>query len=94
MSYKINRFHYNHSANAWVTKLIFEKWLKELSELLTSENPNEHFVLLADNFAGHFVNYPSNITLKFMPPNSTSRTQPLDAGIIKAFKVLHIILYR
>ena len=67
MSYKINRFHYNHSANAWVTKLIFEKWLKELSELLTSENPNEHFVLLADHFAGHSVNCPSNITLKFMP---------------------------
>ena len=31
-------------------------------------------------------NEPINITVKFLPPNSTSILQPADAGIIRSFK--------
>ena len=48
---------------------------------------NRHVLLLLDNFSGHCVEYsPTNIELIFLPPNSTSKVQPLDGGIIKAFK--------
>ncbi|KAG0437237.1 Tigger transposable element-derived protein 6 [Dictyocoela muelleri] len=44
-------------------------------------------LLLLDNVSVHPKNlYLGNIELLFLPPNTTSRIQPLDQGIIKAFK--------
>ncbi|KAI1005203.1 hypothetical protein K3495_g3012 [Podosphaera aphanis] len=46
-----------------------------------------------DNFSAHVSAYQKiqqslshNVTVCWLPPNSTSRTQPLDQGIIRAFK--------
>lgn len=44
-------------------------------------------LLLLDNFAGHSIAYkPTNVRIEFLAPNMTSRIQPLDAGVIRAFK--------
>lgn len=44
-------------------------------------------LLLLDNFSGHGIAYdPTNVRIEFLAPNMTSRIQPLDAGIIRAFK--------
>ncbi|GBM48751.1 Tigger transposable element-derived protein 6 [Araneus ventricosus] len=45
-------------------------------------------LLFIDNCKAHF-NFTAlkNITVKFLPPNKTSKLQPLDQGIIRSFKV-------
>ena len=47
--------------------------------LLLVDNVSSHNPELKDKF--------SNIKVVFLPTNTTSRLQPLDAGIIKNFKV-------
>jgi hypothetical protein len=51
-------------------------------------------LLTMDNFSAHVTGIeihppPSNIRIKWLPPNSTSRTQPLDQGVIQNFKVYY-----
>lgn len=49
----------------------------------------EKVILFLDNVSSHspdFVGKFSNIKVVFLPKNTTSRLQPLDAGIIKNFK--------
>jgi len=75
-----------------MTSQIFEdfivKWDKELS------SSQRKILLLLDNFSGHKIDYiPSNIKFLFLMPNSTSKSQPLDAGIIKSFKDKYTSLY-
>ena len=43
-------------------------------------------LLLIDNCPAHPPVTASNVRLVFLPPNTTSRLQPCDAGIIRAFK--------
>ena len=43
-------------------------------------------LMLLDNFPAHVVDSTSNIKLAFLPPNQTSKVQPLDLGIIKVYK--------
>ena len=46
-------------------------------------------LLLIDNASSHHIQGLTlkNTVIKFLPPNTTSRLQPLDAGIIKTFKL-------
>lgn len=44
-------------------------------------------VLVLDNATSHSHSLTlSNVNLQFLPPNTTSKLQPLDLGIIRAFK--------
>ena len=47
--------------------------------------------MFVDNVATHSSRDHTliQVTVKFLPPNTTSKLQPLDAGIIKTFKSLH-----
>lgn len=46
---------------------------------------------MIDNFKGHDFDESTltNINVLFLPPNTTSKTQPLDAGLISVFKVYY-----
>jgi len=55
---------------------------------------NRKILFLVDNAPVHHINNPNlltNITVHYLPPNTTAHLQPADAGIINSFKVCIII---
>ena len=61
----------------------------ELRAYCHQENIDFKILLLVDNFSGHneaFTVESDYITVKFLPPNTTSLIQPMDQGIIRMFK--------
>ena len=80
--------HYYSSPKAWMTSEIMESVLTKINRKMEAANRN--ILLLMDNAPCHpesFVDSYSNIKIVFLPKNTTSRLQPLDAGIIRNFKV-------
>jgi uncharacterized membrane protein len=76
---------YITNMRAWMTKNIFEEYLLELNDTMIAAERN--ILLLLDNASVHRTDMQfSNITLNFLPKNTTSETQPLDQGIIRSFK--------
>lgn len=50
---------------------------------------NRYIILLVDNATCHIIDDPDkypHIRVHFLPPNTTAHLQPMDAGIIQAFK--------
>ena len=46
-------------------------------------------LLLVDNAGGHSVDlHHEGVQIEFLPPNTTSLLQPMDQGVIRAFKAL------
>ncbi|KAG0438188.1 Tigger transposable element-derived protein 6, partial [Dictyocoela muelleri] len=74
---------------AWMTASIFKSWLKNFNDFITAKSNSRKVLLLIDNATSHkyIPNQYENIKIVFIPPNSTSIIQPLDAGIIANFKV-------
>ncbi|KAI1003886.1 hypothetical protein K3495_g4332 [Podosphaera aphanis] len=85
MSGKQLGFYYRSNKKAWMTRELFPEWLMRFHEKIKKE---QRHVLLLDNAPSHISNGLdlSNVKIQFLPPNTTSRMQPLDAGIISAFK--------
>ncbi|GFR95908.1 tigger transposable element-derived protein [Elysia marginata] len=76
---------YRNSANAWMTGFLFKEWLYEWDNKLKIQD--RRVLLLFDNCTAHpAVDDLQMITLKFLPPNTTSLLQPMDMGVIKNFK--------
>jgi len=48
---------------------------------------NQKALIFLDNTPCHLEMELSNVKLVFLPPNTTTKTQPLDSGIIQNFKV-------
>lgn len=72
---------------AWMTSTIFVKWLKQHDQTLRRKHGN--IVMFLDNAPCHpqdVSDHLTNIKLVFLPPGTTSKTRPLDAGIIRCFK--------
>src|SRR2546423_14531105 len=76
-------FFYLSNKKAWITKDFFQKYLHRLNA-----HVGRKILLLIDNAPSHIwkhTDYP-NLEIMALPPNTTSKLQPLDAGIIAAFK--------
>lgn len=71
--------------NAWMTGELFREWLKWFGRHVGT---NRHIILLLDDFSRHAPgdSTPSNIRIVFLPPNTTSKLQPCDQGIIHTLK--------
>ena len=75
---------YESNRRAWMTRDIFVAWLKSLNNKFRRQN--RKILLFVDNCSAHPDIQLSNIKLKFLPPNTTSKLQPCDAGIIQTLK--------
>ncbi|XP_037520679.1 tigger transposable element-derived protein 6-like [Rhipicephalus sanguineus] len=77
---------YAFNKKAWMTRGLFSEWIRAWDAEL--EKSDRNICLLVDNCsAHHVVSQMKRIIVKFLPPNTTARLQPLEEGIIKAFKV-------
>ena len=81
---------YFSNAKAWMKTEIMENVISQLNSKMKRENRN--IILFLDNAPCHCPSLKgkfSNIRIEFLPKNTTSRTQPLDAGIIKTWKTYY-----
>ena len=79
--------HYFSSQKSWMTSQIMDSVLTKINRKMVAAKRN--ILLFMSNASCHpenFVSY-SNMKVVFLPKNTTSRLQPLDAGIIRNFKV-------
>ena len=79
---------YRNNKKAWMLTTTFQEWLQEFDYQVGQKHGGERVLLLLDNCSSHKT---ENLTLSyvdvyFLSPNTTSKLQPMDAGIIMAFK--------
>jgi hypothetical protein len=87
------RIIYRHNKSKWMTGIICEEWLHWFDKLMAGRK----VLLLLDNFSGHELGVEKvgsldglrNVTIRWLPPNTTSHWQPLDQGIIASFKLYY-----
>ena len=75
---------YAHNRKAWMTSILFTNWLEKLNNRMKAESRS--ILLFIDNCTAHPDVVQSNVKLVFLPPNTTSKLQPCDAGIIQNMK--------
>jgi hypothetical protein len=76
---------YVNNKKAWMTGQLFTEWMDRLNNRMKGEG--RKILLLVDNCAAHPAISRSNVKLVFLPPNTTSKLQPCDAGIIQCVKL-------
>ena len=95
--------HYDHSMKAWFNAKIFKNWfykhavpeiVRFQTEVMKVSRDHVRALILLDNAPAHppaseLVAEHGRIRVKFLPPNTTSLIQPMDQGVIVAFKRLY-----
>lgn len=71
---------YEANTKAWMTGTLFVQWLKAFDARMGAAN--RKVALFVDNCSAHPKIQLRNIELIFFPPNTTSKLQPLDQGVI------------
>ena len=76
---------YEANSKAWMTSTLFEKWLRKLD--CQMRKSDRKIAMVLDNCTAHpNISGLTNIKLVFLPPNTTAKTQPMDAGVIRCLK--------
>ena len=84
-----------HNQKAWITKMLTSNWfhqcfIPQVSKYLVEKGLPFKILLLMDNAGGHATDLShEGIQVEFLPPNTTSLIQPMDQGVIRAFKALY-----
>ena len=76
--------------STWMTARIFEEFLKKMNN--AQEKKSKRCCLLIDNAYVHKISNPGKfpfIKISFLPPDTISATQPLDAGIIRSMECFY-----
>lgn len=68
-----------------MTRILFTDWLEKLNSRMKRNKRN--ILLFLDNCSAHTkLEVFTNIKIIMMPPNTTSKLQPMDQGVINCFK--------
>ncbi|XP_070605228.1 tigger transposable element-derived protein 1-like [Erythrolamprus reginae] len=85
-----------HNAKAWITKPLTRDWfhqcfIPQVKDYLAGKGLDFKVLLLMDNAGGHdhLDHEHDGVQVEFLPPNTTSLIQPMDQGVIRAFKALY-----
>ena len=84
---KLAEVSYFDDSKSWMQVVIMENVLDTLNRQMRKQG--RKVILFLDNATVHptsLIDMYSNIKIVFLPKNTTSRLQPLDAGIIQSFK--------
>eukprot|EP00171_Calliarthron_tuberculosum_P003120 IDg3120t1 len=83
-------FDYWHNSKAWMTSVLFYGWLERFDNFI-GQTPGRKVALLLDNCSAHgkpgTLPVLNNVEIIFLPPNTTSKVQPMDAGVIACVKM-------
>ncbi|XP_015448017.1 zinc finger protein 28 homolog isoform X3 [Pteropus alecto] len=90
--------YYRSNKKLWMTQLLFQDALlncyaNEMEKYCLENNIPFKILLIVDNAPGHppFIgDLHPNIKVVFLPPNITSLIQPMDQGVIAAFKAYYL----
>ena len=82
------RMKYRSNPKAWMLITVFQNWLEEFNSVVVQKYKGQRVLLLLDNCPSHKIDGLafSHVDVLFLPPNTTSKLQPMDAGIIMSFK--------
>ena len=73
---------YRNQRKSWMDGKLFEDWLRELDRKFAFEGRNVAFVI--DNCPAHsHIDNLKAINLCFLPPNTISKTQQMDQGVLR-----------
>lgn len=76
---------YRSQKKSWMDSALFEEWVRELDRKFVREG--RKIALIVDNCPAHpHIEGLDTIQLVFLPPNTTSKTQPMDQGVIRSLK--------
>uniref|UniRef100_A0A3B3TIL2 DDE-1 domain-containing protein n=1 Tax=Poecilia latipinna TaxID=48699 RepID=A0A3B3TIL2_9TELE len=84
-----------HNAQAWMTKVLTSDWFQrrfipEVKRNVREKGLDFKVLLLMDNAGGHAADLSyDGVQIEYLPLNTTSLIQPMDQGIIGAFKALY-----
>ena len=76
---------YTSNKRAWMNSALFQWWLETFNRKMRRQSRN--VLLFVDNAPSHPTAELSNVKLAFFPPNTTSKSQPMDQGIIQTMKL-------
>ncbi|XP_072140427.1 tigger transposable element-derived protein 6-like [Dermacentor andersoni] len=79
---------YRHNSKSWMTCELFAEWLIDFDSSMAKKG--RKVLLILDNCTAHHVQAVlTAVELLFLPPNVTSKAQPLDMGVIRSFKAAY-----
>lgn len=78
-------YNYYFNPTAWMNEMVFFDFIQKFNGQMIKQNRS--IIMFIDNYKAHPINLTfSNVKIVFLPANTTSVLQPMDAGLIKCFK--------
>ena len=79
---------YRGQNKSWMDSILFEEWVREIDRRFTAEGKKN--ALVVDNCLVHpSIDNLVSVDLIFLPPNTTSKLQPMDQGVIRSLKAYY-----